>query len=477
MIAKLFPLKSLFRVSVGIQILTIGFLLFSTTRALSLPLLSRALFQPKELTSTCQQYLETLKKDGFTFDWLIVPETSEETQNRDLQIFYYYRAPLNAKTAVLFFNGGPAADSHLSYQLFDDKIRDLGIGKQISLIYMDQRGTGCSSPYPEGNDPEILRRLKNYGSRSIVQDAEALRSKLFGPATPWKIYGQSYGAHIVHRYVSLYPESIRGAYAHANTLNSDPIARLAARIYSQHRVLELYLKKYPKDRGAFAMLDQILSDPSYCIEYNGNQNICGFSISEAIIPILTFSQKWAQLHDLINSMIRFQPQPGIFSPSRKDIVAFVKKYIPPSNESVSWALAVLNEYDRNLVPQDLEFCTQAYQYIEKQFNIKPQEMHINECQAALQFQLASNKRPFVLEALAGQKDFLTLTSFKHVLLKMNLGALFLYSGERDCLVPKESFVEEVEFLGDAIRYTHFPNSGHEGFVTEPQIWIDLIQGN
>ena len=82
----------------------------------------------------------------------------------------------------------------------------------LSMIYLDQRGNGCSDPYPAGPvntqfTTMTAQRLALYGSRSIVRDAEALRELLLGPGKSWSAFGQSFGGEIVHRYVEMLPQS------------------------------------------------------------------------------------------------------------------------------------------------------------------------------------------------------------------------------------------------------------------------------
>ena len=52
--------------------------------------------------------------------------------------------------------------------------------------------------------------------------------------------------------------------------------------------------------------------------------------------------------------------------------------------------------------------------------------------------------------------------------------VFVYSGAEDGFVPPETFADEVKALGGKIHYTNFPNSGHEGFLNEPQVWTELF---
>jgi hypothetical protein len=63
----------------------------------------------------CDEYLQELRENGFTYDWLTVSQRALGINQ--IKVFYYYRAPL-LDNVVLFHNGGPASDSHGSYGIF-----------------------------------------------------------------------------------------------------------------------------------------------------------------------------------------------------------------------------------------------------------------------------------------------------------------------------------------------------------------------
>src|SRR5438874_806029 len=100
-------------------------------------------------------------------------------------------------------------------------------------------------------------RLTHYGSTGIVSDAEPIRKHLFKDA-PWKIFGQSYGAYIVHRYVTQAPDSIISASAHGDAILPDPLRRFTNRIEAQQSVLNGYLSFYPDDASVIQVIDQKL---------------------------------------------------------------------------------------------------------------------------------------------------------------------------------------------------------------------------
>ena len=467
-----------FNMELLINILRFWVVLFLTSAYAwgSVPATTVNIFQ--QAIPDCDEYLQELRENDFVYDWLTVPESFG---NQQIKVFYYYRAPL-LNNVVLFHNGGPASDSHGSYGIFDDKLKQYNLGEKISFVFMDQRGTGCSSPYPQGSTPEILKRLQAYGSRNIVEDSEALRKVLLGENKPWKVFGQSFGAYIVHRYAAMYPESLVKAYAHAGTIISDPIQRLAMRIFSQHRVLNVYLKKYPKDIPLIHTLNLALSDSTYCVENLDHKLICGHAIIEPLISLLAFSQKWARLHDLLNSMVRISPLTNTYSLSKKDLISFVNKYksrevlnsVSASNQSpAAWAIAILNAYDRNVISPEFESCTLAHQMIKKNYQVSPNQILLSECLVPLQFKIFSEHNAVANSVISGKQDFLTLPDFKIGLTKMTPGSFRLYSGERDCFVPRESFAEELTAAGSLLTATHFEFSGHEGFATEAQIWSDL----
>ncbi len=427
--------------------------------------------EPSELSGKpgdCKEFIASLPNDYF-HDWLTVPEIPNDNSSPPIKVFYYGPKMLN-QNLVLFYNGGPGSDSHGSVSLFEPPIKQYGLQKNISIIYMDQRGTGCSSAYPHEKTNEDILRARWYGSTGIVYDSEALRQKLVGDKK-WRVFGQSYGGFIVHRYVSLFPQSIEAAYSHANTLNDDPQERLYNRIFSQYRVFNMYLLEHPEDKEKFEALKKYLTVQK-CFETKYVGPVCGHDVLSEMVALVRFSNRWPRLHTTIGAIV-IKKDLSLVTDDEQ-IKKFITDYVDYDEAETGYTLSVIGYYDRNTLPTNFEYCSLIYKKLSS-FNIGEDQILMNECMPAIQTQRTSNRLQKIKEVLNFANDHLSINKFKSGLLQMSSKAFFLYSGEKDTFVPKEMFTEELNAVGTLLNYTHFQNSGHEGFRSEKQVWDDLVK--
>ncbi len=417
----------------------------------------------------CRQFIKNLPSTYF-HDWLTVPENPSEPDGAKINVFYYGPKVLN-KNVVIFYNGGPGSDSHGSHKSLQAQIDRHGYTNQISVIYTDQRGTGCSSKFPNRRNEADVLRSRWYGSTGIVHDSEAIRQKLLG-TKKWKVFGQSFGAFIVHRYVALFPNSIDAAYAHANAISADPQERLYNRILSQHRVLNVYLGLYPEDRAKLAYLKEALVETK-CFETQFIGLVCGHEFLAELNSILGFSHNWRRLHEIINTSVSATgAQMSLNEDGIKEIIA---DNFDEESSDTGFALTVITLYDRNTSLSGYEQCLRVYNDLQTRAKISENEILISECMDSIQAKHVSKNPEKIKIILGSARDHLTIEQFKAGLLQMPALRFFLYSGEKDSFVPKESFPEELSVVGNLLNYTHFMNSGHEGYRTEKQIWDDLLK--
>lgn len=82
------------------------------------------------------------------------------------------------------------------------------------VVFLDQRGTGLSSPVGdeilERPIPDALDLLSRLRADAIVRDCEALRERLGGKR--WSVLGQSFGGFTLMHYLGRHPEAIQHAY-------------------------------------------------------------------------------------------------------------------------------------------------------------------------------------------------------------------------------------------------------------------------
>lgn len=415
-------------------------------------------------------------KEEIPKDWiqgtLQVQEEPGNDQGKKINIFYYGKIQKD-KTPVVFFNGGPGQKSHDAFYILTKAKRIFDLKDNLSFVFIDQRGTGCSDFYPQGSSAKVLERLSFYGSRGIVEDAESVRKKLIGNK-PWIIFGQSYGAHIVHRYVALYPKSVKAAFAHGNALNQSPLERMNHRIGSQVRVMDEYLKLYPDDMESLGILtDQLTLDVCFSWGVKKDKKTCGWEVTEDLMSsFLGSSQNWFKMYQWISLLVDGDK-------INKDAIQnyIENSMVEPSEKySKRYADRVIAWTDRNTAPYDKRTCKIAeYELFLKDIEITGNAF--TECSSILQDRNSSmdNYGRQMVKFLP--QDLLTIVDFKESLKANPQLNFYLYSGERDPFVPKESFVEEVEQMKDIPHffYKNFPSSGHEGYQTEGQIFKQLAK--
>ena len=435
-------------------------------------------------------------------------------------------------TPVVFFNGGPSSNSRNSYSLMLRQQALEDTGKTISWVFIDQRGTGCSSAYPQvatqtrqlssqpasstSNptsapvyDPDLLQRLSHYGSKEIVADAEAIRKDVMKGDLPWIIFGQSYGAEIVHRYVNDAPAGIKSAFAHANVINGDGYVRMRNRIKSQGRVLDLYFAAEGKDDQAIlASLYAAPSTPTtapatpptasapatgtattppaatsttpvssnllidQCVQNPDNKTyVCVYQVLNYMASKwLGFSDSWPKIHLWVQQLLNADKTLNTAA-----LINFQKNYlINASNPKNLTGLAglVLEFADRNVSPLDKFHCLQ----IANDLGGLSALPLINECLPVLHNPKAATYDT-LLSVQALHKNPVMLDSFATQLHANANLAFYLYSGMKDCYVPIENFDEETgKITGMSNVHIHAPfeSSGHDGFYSESQVWKDLI---
>lgn len=410
-----------------------------------------------QMEDPCENFDSLLPKD-YIQGSVQVPEDYSNPQGRKIKVFYYGKIEAG-KDPIVFFNGGPGSDSHSSYSVMQRAPE----AKKLSFIFVDQRGTGCSDAFPNEPTKETVQRLTHYGSTEIVKDSEVIREKLLGAKSQWKVFGQSYGGLITHRYAIEAPRSIKGAFAHGFSLMNDQTEWLKFRIFSQKRVLEMYFQKYPSDRQILADARSMISEKR-CYEDQGTR-ICGPKVLDAMAMFLGFSTSWPSMHNTIVGLINTDG--GI---SEEVLESFVRYYVFGVYNNNGLAGSVISMSEISGGESEVVACAKVQERLEAEGE-RPDQWLVNECRL-----LAGMKNDKWSEVLKDVEFKLGMTpeALKASLEKNPSLPFFLYSGVKDVFVPIETFTEEVNLLGELITYREFPNSGHEGFYTEPQVWSDIL---
>lgn len=170
---------------------------------------------------------------------------------------------------MLYLQGGPGFECRSPQNSgFTNTI----LGRGYQLLFLDQRGTGLSSPVSAstlaarcGDDPAAqAAHLRLFRADSIVRDCEAVRRALTRdfPAEKrrWSVMGQSFGGFCATTYLSLHPEALREAFLFGGL---PPLARgpddVYARLYRRAaRRNEAYYAKFPEDTAAVRRIVRFL---------------------------------------------------------------------------------------------------------------------------------------------------------------------------------------------------------------------------
>lgn len=423
------------------------------------------------LNEECQNFLKTIEAN-YEIRWLQTSETP--TSINKISVLYYYKKNSKFNNPVIFFNGGPGFSSHSNVERLE-KAQDQFLTPNIDFIYMDQRGTGCSSPYPLGVKTETLEKLKSYGSVGIVRDAEEIRRQLLGERK-WKIFGQSYGSFIVHRYLKMFPDSILKVYAHGYPIGATDFDFSYNRIASEYQIIQKYFLQYPIDRLRLTLLNIYLSDSKKCFKNQLGQEYCGYEVLTPLLLQIGFHDTWEVLHSWIVFMVSGHSVDEVAVQNFVNTFAINTEVVHNGSkqnfEDQSIALNFFGVIDRESRPLDSIICRQIYDKMKLQLKISADDIILDQCKAPVQYDYKDPLFTFLKSSLSEPVDYVQILDIKTRLKNFKI-PMYLYSGELDCYVPKVLFNEEVKTLGALIKYTNFPKTGHDGYFSEKQVFSDL----
>lgn len=430
---------------------------------------------PFLISPSCEEFITKLPVDT-KYDWISVPEDRNlVSSSKNLFIFYYYKDfssfPKNS-LPTLFLNGGPGSTSRWSYKVLS-KTKEFN---QIPFIFMDQRGTGCSSPFPYLENTQTGLYLASlYGTREIVEDAESIRERLLGNLK-WNIFGHSFGGLVAYRYIILHADHLQSSFIHGSSLMTDGTEWVKRRMLAQRRIGKEYLKIYPDDSKIISKAKSLLKEDT-CSTNVGLDPItkkevfvdetCGNNLIESeLTGTLSFPSEWADLHDSIQQIL--DPKTGELSSTF--FTSLTQKNILSSQQ----VGRIYNMFISNT--QDFagglglpDSCRAAYNEVEKS-GIDMKEWFLNECYGELTWKFAAEKE------LANEvgKDLITIDALENSILQNPKMKLHLYSSELDGMVPVETYDELLKRLSSKIAYKHFMRTGHDGFYLESELLNEIL---
>lgn len=346
-------------------------------------------------------------------------------------VFYYGRFD-GGGAPVAFVNGGPGADSRRIFKRFAELVPP-------PFVFFDQRGTGCSGSFESAPADQ-------FSSESIVRDMELIRKTLFG-GRRWKVFGQSFGSLVVHRYVQTAPEGLAAGYAHGFGLMADPGGyREASKLYAA-AAARRYYEAHPDDRARVAALLR-RSCPGLAGEAAA---ACGARVLPDWGSRMIDPADWPKLREeLARSEPRAAEEPQAAreepeAPAGKPLSAretaihtiVRQEYLPPS-------------YD----PADPFSCRRGRRALAARH--PPEE-------AALFWscdEYTGAKKELYARNVGLPVSYLSLAEFKRALEASPWVKFYLYSGEHDPYSPPPYFEDEARELKGRITYRLLPGGGH-----------------
>ncbi|MCB0415691.1 MAG: alpha/beta hydrolase, partial [Bdellovibrionales bacterium] len=414
-------------------------------------------------SETCPFAEELASRNSYNiqYDWVEVSEDikglGETSSNisEKIKVAFFYRPaqhddPKIDQTPILFLNGGPGMDSH--HMMMEMVKRDEL--KNIPLVFMDQRGTGCSSSYPRLNSETIQRSL-NWGSRAIVEDAEAIRYKLFKDRK-WKLFGHSYGGLVAFRYIANHGDSLVNATVYGYSLTKDPIDWL----YNQTLFIEdqslAYLEEYPGDRELIKSVRELIHSDT-CLSVKDYQ-ICGDAIIDSLGEYLAFQDYWVQIHTTLENLkkfwgTRFEEQ------QMASLARLIFGQLAASDGNIVQNAISNFEIVPGYTPH------QAYAEVEKRMiknNVSVENWLFNPVYYMKHLKLGSRSSLFKNlpnDELSIDEVYRGLRNHPEIMVN-------LFSGSRDGIMPPTNYLEFVHKIDAYTKYEEIPYVSHNDYLQE-----------
>jgi pimeloyl-ACP methyl ester carboxylesterase len=176
------------------------------------------------------------------------------------------------KPWMVYLQGGPGSGCRTPQSM---SITNFILDRGYQLLYLDQRGTGLSSPITadtlalQGDAQKQADYLKLFRADNIVRDCEAIRKTLTESYSPelkkWSLMCQSFGGFCAFTYLSFHPSGLREVFTSGGV---PPIGKTADDVYKATFETVMgrnvsYYQKYPED------IEHVFNLASYIEAKNG----------------------------------------------------------------------------------------------------------------------------------------------------------------------------------------------------------------
>lgn len=439
----------------------------------------------ENLPEECRNFIKgTMAPRQWRGGFIQVPQDWSKPEGKKISVFYYYdnTRKLDSAKPIFSLNGGPFASYHVRMAAMNDSIQKYDLKKNYILIMMDQRGTGCSVPLqPDGSD---LNTLSLYGSEGVARDAEAIRQKLF-PVKKLIIFSQSYGGTLTARYLDLFHQNVAEVHTYAPVLYQSMKDFYYYRILRQQLVIDKFFQHYLTATPSVDLrpaLQKIASDEGskYCVAISKTTpEVCGRPLLDAILTGigngrgrgLGTTEIWDGAKNTLQLFLESTPDgtdPKYleFQQKVRDSAGF---FTSPGHALVNtiWAkeTKVIN------LNEDKDCAAAEARLQAKGINTK--NLPLNECRIIATFgSLDPATKPEVEPKFTGKKLVQT-DILKALRTNKSKIPFYLYTGELDAFAQPEAL--QTLIRSPLIKYYHFKESGHAGWLYEPLFWQNLIK--
>lgn len=213
----------------------------------------------------------------------------------------------NSSNLILFLQGGPGFPSPIPTSISDPSYLKPLLNKNYTVILLDQRGTGLSSPIDvhsltlNRNVEQQFEYISNFRADSIVKDCEFIRNILIKDEK-WSLLGQSYGGFTSISYASFYPDSLKTIFLTGGlpplTIKSVDDVYNATIERTKERNIGYY-KKFPNDISKINYIVQFLKSNPIKLPNDGLLTIDRF---RSLGLVLGGANGSLNLHNLVTTI-------------------------------------------------------------------------------------------------------------------------------------------------------------------------------